>query len=92
MRAWWPELMRVADGLRANGHTAAAQALAEAPLGCATGSEVLGNVGLVLREHHAKRSALDADARQAWDRVMHDVNGHNTPQDLWYRFLRSLGL
>ena len=64
----------VAAELRRTDQPAVADLLVNAVLGGATSSEILGGVGVVLRDHRKLRSRLSDSARSAWDAVMGDVN------------------
>jgi hypothetical protein len=88
LHAWWPSLGTVLIKLRAAGHALLADRLVDAIRSAAMGSEVLGNVGLLLRAHDAQRASLDAEGKRAWDAVMVDVNGRHTPRALAYRIRR----
>lgn len=66
----WPELDELVAALRRAGEPAVADLLVDAVRAGATGSEVLGSLGVVLRDHHALRARLGDADRQAWDAVM----------------------
>jgi len=51
-----------------------ADLLVDAVRAGATSTEILGGVGVVLREHRALRSGLSDSAASAWDAVMADVH------------------
>ncbi len=59
--------------LRRIGESAVADRLVDAVIAGATGSEIIGEVGLVLREHRKLRSRLCDTARDSWDSVKDDV-------------------
>jgi len=79
----------VCDALRRVGHDDVADALRDAVQGGATGTEVLGRVGLVLRAHDAQRALLNADEKRAWGAMMRDVNRGQPLQVVRY-WLRRL--
>ena len=87
-RAWGPELYAVTAELRALGRHDIADDLERSVAGSATSSELLGNVGLVLRTHDVQRSRLDVEGRGAWDRIMRDVNRGAPLRALAYRMRR----
>lgn len=89
-RAWWPELYTVEAELRAIGRHDIADDLDRSVLGSAMSSELLGNVGLVLRTHEVQRSRLSAEGRGAWDRIMRDVNRGAPLRALAYRMRRVI--
>jgi hypothetical protein len=74
LRRWWPEFGALLAGLGQAGGAAAADRLVEAARAGATSSEILGLIGVVLREHRALRSRMDDSGKIAWDAVMADVN------------------
>lgn len=88
--AWWPELYEVMAELRVLGRHDIADDLDRSVHGSATSSELLGNVGLVLRTHEVQRSRLGMEGRGAWDRIMRDVNRHSPLRALAYRLRRFL--
>lgn len=69
----WPELGVVVTELRRIGQPAVADMLVEAARSGVSSSEILGNIGIVLRDHSALRSRLDYPAINAWDSIMADV-------------------
>ena len=73
LREWWPDLGTVVVALREAGRADVADRLVDAVRGGATSSEILGRVGLVLRDERALRSKVGQSARPAWDAVMVDV-------------------
>ncbi|MHB0963440.1 MAG: hypothetical protein ACYC5V_09565 [Gemmatimonadaceae bacterium] len=89
-RAWWPELYVVTAELRALGRHDIADDLDRSVSGSATSSELLGNVGLVLRTHDVQRSRLGVDGRGAWDRIMRDANRGSPLRALAYRLRRVI--
>lgn len=89
-RAWWPEYALVTDALRRVGRAEIADALRDAVRGGATGTEILGRVGLVLRAHDAERARLDADGKHAWDAMVHAVNESRPLPALAYWIRRLL--
>lgn len=89
-RAWWPELYEVTAELRALGRHDIADDLDRSVRGSATSSELLGNVGLVLRTNDVQRSRLGKDGKAAWDRIMRDVNRGDPLRTLAYRMRRLI--
>lgn len=89
LKDYWPALGTLAAALRKRGWVAAADQLIDAVRGGATGNEIRGNVGLVLRKHWGARRRLNKTARAAWDEVMRDVN-RNNPLNRLLDLLRSL--
>lgn len=89
-RAWWPELYVVTAELRALDRHDIADDLDRSVAGSATSSELLGNVGLVLRAHDVQRSRLGAEGRGAWDRIMRDINRGYPVRALAYRLRRFI--
>jgi len=74
LRQWWPAFgALVADLRRADG-APVVERLVDAARAGATSSEILGLIGVVLREHRGFRSRLDDSGRIAWDAVMADVD------------------
>ena len=73
LREWWPDLGTVVVALREAGRGDVADRLVDAVRAGASSSEILGDVGLVLREERALRSRLGDPARRAWDGVRADV-------------------
>jgi len=74
LRGWWPEFGNLVGELRRTDRTAVADRLVGAVRAGATSSEILGLIGIVLREHRALRPRLSDSAKSAWDAVMADVN------------------
>ena len=60
--------------LRRTDQPAVADLLVKAALGATTSSEILGDVGVVLRNNRKLRSRLSDSAGKGWDAVMADVN------------------
>lgn len=89
-RAWWPELFEVTAELRALGRHDIADDLDRSVRGSATSSELLGNVGLVLRTNDVQRSRLGQDGKSAWDRIMRDVHRGDPLRILAYRMRRFI--
>lgn len=89
LKDYWPPLGTLAEALRTRGWVAAADQLIDAVRGGATSSEILGNVGRVLRKHWGARRRLNKTARAAWDEVLRDVN-RNNPLNRLLDFLRSI--
>lgn len=73
LQAWWPDLGTVVAELRRTDQPAVADLLIDAVRAGATSSEILGGVGVVLRDHRALRSQLSDSAASAWDAVLADV-------------------
>lgn len=73
VQTWWPDLGTVVAELRCADRPAVADLLVEAVRAGATSSEILGGIGVVLRDHRALRSQLSDSAASAWDAVMADV-------------------
>jgi hypothetical protein len=74
LREWWPDLGAVVAALREAGRADVADRLVDAVRGGATSTEILGRVGLVLRDERPLRSKVGDPARRAWDAVMADVS------------------
>ncbi|MDP1891450.1 MAG: hypothetical protein Q8K55_11220 [Gemmatimonadaceae bacterium] len=89
-RAWWPELYEVEAELRALGRHDIADDLDRSVRGSATASELLGNLGLVLRTHDVQRSRLGVAGKGAWDRIMRDANRNHPLRALAYRMRRVI--
>jgi hypothetical protein len=87
-RSSWPPHAIVTDGLRRVGRHDIADALRDAVQGGATGTEVLGRIGLVLRAHDRQRALLTLDEKRAWDEMMRTVNRLHPPRVLTYWILR----
>jgi hypothetical protein len=71
---WWPDLAAVVAELRRDNQPQAADRLLDAVHAGATSSEILGGVGVVLREQRAFRSKLSDAVAKSWDTVMADVD------------------
>ncbi len=89
-RAWWPALSVVTAEMRALGRHDIADDLDRSVRGSATSSELLGNVGLVLRAHDVQRSRLGREGRGAWDLIVRDVNRDYPLRALAYRLRRLI--
>ena len=74
LHRWWPDLGTVAAELRRIERSDVADRLLDAVRGGATSSEILGGIGIVLREQRALYSQISESAAVAWDAVMADVN------------------
>lgn len=74
LQEWWPDLGAVVGDLRRIKQNSAAESLLDAVRGGATSSEILGEVGAVLRNHSPLRAALSEPAQRAWDGAMKDVH------------------
>jgi hypothetical protein len=74
LQRWWPELGTVVAELRCANQPAVADLLVDVVRAGASSSEILGGIGVVLRDHYALRSQLGDSAARAWDAVVADVN------------------
>jgi hypothetical protein len=74
LQKWWPDLGTLLAELRRGDRPAVADLLVDAAPSGATSSEILGGLGVVLRDHRALRSQLSDSAASAWDAIMNDVN------------------
>ena len=92
LRNWWPDLGAVVSELRASGHAAAADELIDAVRGGATSSEILGRVGVVMRDRRPLRSRLSPPAVKAWDAVLADVFNAWPGLRFWHWWARVRGL
>jgi hypothetical protein len=88
-RSSWEAYDTVEAALRRIARGDIADALRVALQGGATGTEILGRIGLVLWAHDGVRRRLTADERRAWDVVMRDVNRSQPPGAFTY-WLRRL--
>lgn len=70
----WPELAIVAADLRRIGKTAVAEMLVEAARRKPGAVDIIGSVGIVLRNHSMLREQLSEKASFAWDIIMTDVS------------------
>jgi len=91
LRQWWPEFGALVAELRRNDEITVADRLLDAVRAGATSSEILGLLGIVLREHRAIRSRLGDSGKIAWDAVMADVNRPDPLRRLAERFHRLAG-
>ncbi|MCX5850314.1 MAG: hypothetical protein NTW65_12845 [Deltaproteobacteria bacterium] len=73
LQKWWPELGVVVMELRCIGQSDVADLLVEAVLRMGSSSEILGGIGVVLRDYRPLRFGLSNNAKRAWDAVMSDV-------------------
>lgn len=73
LQRWWPDLGAVVVELRRSGQASVADKLVDAVRGGATSGEIVGCVGVLLRDHRDLRAGLSEEARRAWDRVLADV-------------------
>ena len=73
LQKWWPEFGSLVMELRRVGRSNVADLLVGAVQGLGSSSEILGGIGVVLRDYRPLRSLLDKDAKNAWDAVMADV-------------------
>ncbi len=83
-REWWPEYATVVDALCRVGRDDVATTLRDAVRGGATGTEILGRVGLALRAHDPQRALLSVDEKRAWDAMMRAVNRAQPLRSLAY--------
>lgn len=74
LQEWWPDLGTVVADLRRIKQDSVAEQLLDAVRGGATSGEILGEVGVVLRNHLPLRAALSDLAQRAWDDAMKDVH------------------
>jgi hypothetical protein len=91
LKAWWPDLGTVVAELRHSDQPAVAELLVDAVRAGATSTEILGGVGLVLRDHRALRSRLGKSAVNAWDAVLEDVYRAYPGSRLSHWFARLTG-
>lgn len=73
LREWWPDLGNLVIELRSAGSAAVADELVDAVRGGATSTEILGQVGLVLRKNRRLRATLSPPTVRAWNAVLKDV-------------------
>ncbi len=66
LQEWWPDLGTVVADLRRIHQNGLAELLLDAIRGGATSSEILGEVGVVLRNHSPLRAALSEPATPPW--------------------------
>jgi len=69
----WPELGTVVKELRRVSRSDVADKLIEAFLAGSSSSEIVGGIGLILRDHRDLRPQLSDAAISAWDAVMDNV-------------------
>ena len=74
LQEFWPELGTVVIELRRINHPSVADKLIDAAMTGSTSSEIVGNIGIILRDHRALRSQLSDSALSAWDTIMADIN------------------
>lgn len=74
LQRWWPDLGTVVAELRRIERSDVADRLLDAVRGGATSSEILGYVGILLREQRTLYSQISESAALAWDAVMANVN------------------
>lgn len=70
----WPELGTVVADLRRIGQHAAADMLVDAASAKPGFTDIVGSVGIVLRNHSALRVQLSGNAVNAWDVIMTDIS------------------
>ena len=73
LQEWWPAFGTVVRELRRIDRPAVADTLVDALRAGGSSSEILGGIGVVLRDHRALRSRLGKSGAKAWDSVMDDV-------------------
>ena len=73
LQKWWPEFGSLVIGLRRVGKSDVADLLVGAVQGLGLSSEILGGIGVVLRDYRPLRFRLSNNAKNAWDAVMADV-------------------
>lgn len=69
----WPELGALVKGLRCINQSDVADKLVEAFLTGSSSSEVVGGIGIILRDHRDLRPQLSDSAISAWDAIMVNV-------------------
>jgi hypothetical protein len=69
-RPYWDAATELASLLHAAGEAAFAKELLAALSAGSVGSEILGELGAVLRRHQAKRSQLDDVGRRVWHELL----------------------
>jgi hypothetical protein len=74
LQRWWPDLGTVVAELRRIDRSDVADLLLDAVRAGATSSEIIGGIGIVLRDHRALYTQISRPAAAAWDAVMADVN------------------
>ena len=70
----WPEVAIVAADMRRIGKLDVAEKLVDAARGKLGASDIIGSVGIVLRNHTVLREQLSEKAVFAWDIIMIDVS------------------
>jgi hypothetical protein len=73
LQSQWPELGAVVSELRRIGQSEVADKLVDAASKGTSSSEIVGNVGIVLRDHDELRPQLGESAIRAWDAILGDV-------------------
>lgn len=73
LQKYWPELGTVVLELRRINQSSVADKLIDAAMTGSTSSEIVGNIGIILRDHRALRPQLGDSAISAWDAIMDDV-------------------
>ena len=84
--AWWPTCGVLVIELRRIGQDAVADQLVTATLAGATSTEILGEVGVVLRKNRKLRASLNDDGIAAWKSVKADVVRAFSPSFLGYHW------
>lgn len=91
LQEWWPDLGAVVTELRSTDKSAVVDQLVNAVRAGSTSGEILGGIGVVLREHRAFRSQLSDQAATARDAVMADVQRAYPGSRLCHWFARLIG-
>jgi hypothetical protein len=74
LQKWWPDFGTVVEELRRIDRSDVADLLLDAVRAGATSSEIIGGIGIVLRDYRALYPQISQPAAAAWDAVMADVN------------------
>jgi hypothetical protein len=74
LQRWWPDFGTVVAELRRIDRSDVAERLLDAVRAGATSSEIIGGIGIVLRDHRGLYTQISLPAAAAWDAVMADVN------------------
>jgi len=74
LKKCWPELGIVVAELRRIGQVDVADKLVNAFLSGTASSEIVGHIGLLLRDHYTLRPQLSDSTLNAWDAIMADVS------------------
>ena len=73
LEKWWPDLGIVIAELRRAERPDVAYLLLEAVRAGTCSAEILGSMGIILRNHRALCSQMSDSGKSAWDAVMADV-------------------